>query len=91
MDGARTYTVTVSRSENAGKNALNIHAETGWLLYRVYLPNAGAEGMGGVPLPGIAITDTSVAVAPLPPCEYVNRRSALTRNRLSTARGKPKE
>src|SRR5512139_3072032 len=54
-DGPRTYTITVTRRQDAGKNALHLNAETGWLLYRVYLPNAGAGGMGGVPLPTVAI------------------------------------
>ncbi len=76
-DKPRTYTVTVTRSQDAGDNALRLNAETGWLLYRVYLPNAGAGGMGGVPLPAIAITDSRGETRPLPACEYVNRRSEL--------------
>jgi hypothetical protein len=76
-DGPRTYTVTVTRSQDAGNNALHLNAKTGWLLYRVYLPNAGAGGMGGVPLPAVAITDSRGETSPLPACKYVNRRSEL--------------
>jgi hypothetical protein len=76
-DEPRTYTVTVTRNQAAGHNALRLNAETGWLLYRVYLPNAGAGGMGGVPLPAIAITNSRGETFPLPACAYVNRRSEL--------------
>jgi hypothetical protein len=72
-----TYTVTVTRSQDAGNNTLHLNAETGWLLYRIYLPNAGAGGMGGVPLPAIDITDSRGETSPLPACEFVNRRTEL--------------
>jgi hypothetical protein len=71
------YTITVMRTGGNDGNVLRLHADTGWLLYRLYLPNAGEGSMGGVPLPDISITDASGKTAPLPKCPIFNRRSEL--------------
>ncbi|WP_205648679.1 hypothetical protein [Acuticoccus kandeliae] len=75
--GPQTYTVTITRGDEAGENLLHLHADTGWLLYRIYLPNTGAGGMGAVPLPQISVTRTNGERAALPVCDYVNRRSEI--------------
>ncbi len=72
----QNYTVTVSRAESTAGNALRLHARTGWLLYRVYLPNSGEGSTGGVPLPGISVK-VNGDTAPLPECPTVNRQSEL--------------
>ena len=76
--GSKSYSVTVSRGEVRGDNVLQLHAKTGWLLYRLYLPNAGLGSMGGVPLPSVTITDAAGGVTPLKTCPTVNRQSELT-------------
>jgi hypothetical protein len=73
----QTYTITVSRTDSTADNVLRLHAKTGWLLYRLYLPNAGEGSMGGVPLPSASITDARGQVTPLPTCPTVNRQSEL--------------
>jgi len=75
--GSQTYTLTISRADSTGDNVLRLHAETGWLLYRLYLSDAGQGSMGGVPLPGVTITDPAGQVIPLPTCPTVNRQSEL--------------
>jgi len=75
---SQTYTITVSRSAGLPGNALKFSAETGWLLYRLYLPDGGGDSMGGVGLPEISITDASGATAPLKTCPFINRQSELT-------------
>lgn len=75
--GSPTYTISVTRSESMNDNALRLHAETGWLLYRLYLPNGGEGSMGGVPLPSVSFTDASGQVTALPTCRVVNRQSEL--------------
>ena len=76
-DGPRTYTVAVTRTDGASGNALRLHAEAGWLVYRLYLPSAGEGSMGGVPLPSVSISDARGRVTPLPTCPTVNRQSEL--------------
>ncbi len=75
--GSKAYAITVTREERAGGNVLRLHAGTGWLLYRLYLPNAGTGSMGGVPLPAISVTDSHGRVTALPTCPTVNRQSEL--------------
>jgi hypothetical protein len=70
-----SYTITVKRTDKEGEdsgNVLHLDAKTGWLLYRLYLPNAGEGGTGGVPLPTVRIGQTI-----LEPCPTVNRQSEL--------------
>lgn len=75
-DRPQTYTITVTRNKaNSAGNALRLNAKTGWLLYRLYLPNAGQVSTGGVPLPSIAINGNT---KPLPTCPFVNPQSTLT-------------
>jgi len=71
------YTMTVTRTDSKADNVLRLHAETGWLLYRLYLPNAGEGSMGGMPLPNISITDAHGQITPLSACPTVNRQSEL--------------
>lgn len=73
----QNYTMTVTRADTKASNMLRIHAKTGWLLYRLYLPNAGEGSMGGVLLPSISITDLGGQTASLPPCPVSNRQSEL--------------
>jgi hypothetical protein len=75
----QTYTISVRRTDNGqddSRNVLRLDAEAGWLLYRLYLPNAGEGGMGGVPLPIVSISDASGQTT-LDPCPTVNRQSEL--------------
>jgi len=74
---SRTYTITVKRADSVAKNTLRLHAKTGWLIYRLYLPNAGEGSMGGVELPSVTITDAHGQATPLPTCPTVNRQSEL--------------
>jgi hypothetical protein len=73
----KRYTITVTRTDSNAGNVLRLHAGTGWLIYRLYLPNAGGGSMGGVSLPDISITDTSGHTAPLATCAIINRRSEV--------------
>ncbi|WAK03823.1 hypothetical protein [Methylobacter sp. YRD-M1] len=73
-----TYTVTVARSNDSADNMIQLHADTGWLIYRLYLPNAGEGSMGGVPLPEIKVTDASGQTTTLTTCPVVNRQSELS-------------
>jgi hypothetical protein len=76
-DRPHNYTVRVTRTDNKADNALRLHADTGWLVYRLYLPNAGEGSMGGTPLPSISITGARGQTTPLPACQTVNRQSEL--------------
>jgi hypothetical protein len=69
--------MTVTRTNKTADNVLRLDAKTGWLIYRLYLPNAGEGSMGGVPLPSASITDARGQVKPLPTCPTVNRQSEL--------------
>lgn len=73
----QNYTMTVARTDSKADNVLRLHADTGWLVYRVYLPNAGEGSTGGVPLPDIRVTDAGGKTTPLPACPTVNRQSEL--------------
>ncbi|MCL5776135.1 hypothetical protein M1105_03880 [Limibaculum sp. FT325] len=81
------YTVTIDRSGGDGGNTLNLHAETAWLLYRVYFSNPGQGTMGGVPLPEITVTDAGGQTKTLPPCETVNRRPQFLDMQASILQG----
>jgi hypothetical protein len=72
-----TYTITVTRSNDTANNALQLHADTGWLLYRLYLPNAGEGSMGGVPLPEVKVTQANGQTTPLQTCPIFNRQSEI--------------
>lgn len=76
-NGSQNYTMTITRTDTKVGNTLQLHANTGWLLYRLYLPNAGEGSTGGTPLPNISITDASGQPTPLPPCPVSNRQSEL--------------
>jgi hypothetical protein len=76
-DEPQTYTITVTRTDSTDNNVLRFDAETGWLVYRLYLPDAGEGSMGGVPLPSVSITDARGQVTPLPICPFVNRQSEI--------------
>jgi hypothetical protein len=73
--------MTVRRANNTANNTadnvLEFDADTGWLLYRLYLPNAGEGSMGGVPLPEVSITDNNGQTTLLPICPIFNRQSEL--------------
>jgi hypothetical protein len=71
-----TYTITVTRTAGATGNVLNYVGPTGWLVYRLYLPDPG-DTLGGVPLPEVRITDTSGATSLLKTCQFINRQSEL--------------
>jgi hypothetical protein len=75
----RSYSITVTRGGGENANELNLNAATGWLLYRLYLPNAGEGSMGGVPLPRITIPHASGNTTQLPTCAISNRQSEISR------------
>ena len=76
-NGPQNYTMTITRTDTKAGNTLQLHANAGWLVYRLYLPNAGEGTMGGIPLPSISITDASGRPTPLPPCPVTNRQSEI--------------
>jgi hypothetical protein len=71
------YTITVTRSGGLTGNVVKLNAETGWLVYRMYLPDAGGSSMGGVALPEVRVTDGNGNTAPLKTCQFINRQSEL--------------
>jgi hypothetical protein len=71
------YTITITRTDSTAANVLRLHAKSGWLVYRLYLPNAGEGSTGGTPLPSVSITDMRGKTTPLPVCGNVNRQSEL--------------
>lgn len=78
----QAYTITVVRStksndKKSNDNVLKLNADTGWLLYRLYLPNANESSMGGVPLPEVSITLKNGQISQLPICPIFNRQSEL--------------
>lgn len=73
----QSYTVTVRRTGGGDGNVLRLNAKTGWLVYRLYLPNGGEGSMGGTPLPSVIVTDADGQAVRLPPCDSVNRQSEL--------------
>ncbi len=73
----QSYNLAVTRTDSKTNNVLQLHADTGWLVYRLYLPNAGEGSMGGMPLPSISITDTRGQITLLSACPTANRQSEL--------------
>ena len=73
-----TYTIKVTRNNNTAHNVIQLHAKTGWLLYRLYLPNEGEGSMGGVSLPEVKVTHVNGKTTPLPTCPIFNRRSEMS-------------
>ncbi|MFA5924877.1 MAG: hypothetical protein WC856_26945 [Methylococcaceae bacterium] len=71
-----TYTITVTRSNKTAGNELQLNADTGWLVYRLYLPNAGGDSLGGVPLPEVKVTVNGQTTL-LPTCPIFNRQSEI--------------
>jgi hypothetical protein len=71
------YTMTITRSNGSGDNVLHYQAKTGWLLYRLYLPNSDGDAKGAVPLPNVEVTRVNGKAAPLPTCVISNRVSEL--------------
>ncbi len=74
---ASTYTITLTRSNDTGANLLHLHAQTGWLVYRLYLPNAGETSLGGVALPEITVTHANGQTTQLATCPIFNRQSEV--------------
>ena len=75
-----TYTITVTRSNStAAYNEIQLHGDTGWLVLRLYLPNAGGDSLGGVPLPEVKITDVNGQTTLLPTCPVFNRQSEIAK------------
>jgi hypothetical protein len=72
-----TYTITITRSNTTANNMLQLHADTGWLVYRLYLPNEGEGSLGGVPLPEVTVTHADGQTSRLPTCSYFNRQSEI--------------
>ncbi|MEE4239007.1 MAG: hypothetical protein V2I51_19985 [Anderseniella sp.] len=73
----QAYTVTIVRGKKTNDNVLKLNADTGWFLYRLYLPNATEGSMGGVPLPEVSITYQDGKTTQLPICPIFNRQSEL--------------
>lgn len=73
----QAYTITVVRGTKTNDNVLKLNADSGWLLYRLYLPNAGESSMGGVSLPEVRITYKNGQTTQLPICPIFNRQSEL--------------
>ena len=74
---SQTYTITIARSGSFTGNVMQLNKQTGWLVYRMYLPDAGGNEMGGVPLPEVRITDASGNTTLLKTCQYINRQSEV--------------
>ena len=72
------YTVTIARTGNQGSNSIQLHANNGWLVYRLYLPNEGQGTTAGVPLPAINVTDTRGQTTSLTECTVRNRQSEVS-------------
>jgi len=72
-----TYTLTVTRGEKTEPNELQLDADSGWLLYRLYLPNANGNSMGSVPLPEVNVT-VDGQTSTLQTCPIFNRQSELS-------------
>ena len=72
-----TYTITVTKSNNTADNVLQLNAKTGWLIYRLYLSNAGEGSMGGVPLPKVKVTRVNGKTTLLQTCPTFNRQSEI--------------
>lgn len=73
----QNYTMAVKRTDGSAVNTLRLHAATGWLIYRLYLPNEAMGSTAGVPLPDIHVTDAQGRTSVLPACPTVNRQSEL--------------
>lgn len=72
------YSIAVRRAGDKSGNVLRLNAAIGWLVYRIYLPNAGEGSMGGVPLPRVTITHANGETAQLPTCPISNRQSEIS-------------
>jgi hypothetical protein len=76
-ESAQNYTISVARDGASQDNTIQLKADAGWLVYRLYLPNGGEGAMGGVPLPVVSVRDENGREEELPPCPVVNRQSQL--------------
>lgn len=67
-----SYTVRISRTPLHQANVIQTSLNFAWIVLRLYLPDAGENSMGDVPLPGIAVTDWSGVRHPVERCPRVN-------------------
>jgi hypothetical protein len=74
-----TYTIKVTKSPDAtGSNVLKLDKDTGYLMYRLYLPDPG-DTMGDAPLPEVRVTTATGRTTVLKTCPYVNRQSEVAK------------
>jgi hypothetical protein len=71
-----SFTLVVSRADDDEENTIRIASDFGWILLRIYVPEAdptlsGQSLMGGVPLPAISVTANGETTE-LEPCWPVN-------------------
>jgi hypothetical protein len=64
------YTVVVDQGSRApkGGNHLQLGAGLGWVIYRIYVPDAGQNQQGGVDLPSVTLLGHDGSLHPLAPC-----------------------
>jgi hypothetical protein len=67
-----TYTVAISRSPLPEDNVIFASPNFVWIIFRLYIPDAGENSTGGTPLPSITLTDQNGASHPVEPCPRVN-------------------
>ncbi len=76
-----TYTLEISRSGKTSGNTIALTSASGWILLRLYVPNAAAESgrtlMGNVPLPSITVKRGETSEK-LPTCSPVNKLADLS-------------
>jgi hypothetical protein len=72
------FTVTVTRGAQNGANTIHIGSASGWVIYRIYLPDDGQSSTGGVSLPNVTLADGSGNTQTLMPCSEVNKYADTT-------------
>lgn len=66
---ARNYSISVGRERDDSHNHLGVPRQgLAWIVYRVYVPDGGADRKGGAPLPAITLVADDSRSKTIPAC-----------------------
>ena len=75
--GPRNYTLTVSSSAVDSPNALRAESPLAFVVFRIYLPDQGADRTGGMGLPVVSLVAANGDTRRLEPCPFADAETSL--------------
>ena len=75
--GDSDYSVTIGSAAGSNNSLRGGVSGLIFIVYRVYLPNAGSDRTGGVGVPAATLTDFAGNARPLQPCPFANAETSL--------------